>query len=199
MVLNGQIFKPTIISSSTKVTVVSALSDKPIELKHYTGITLDAEAGILPSNTVMQITPVTEGGNFTLVSGAMNGIADKFTAFDITLLSNGVEIQPNGKVKIRIPIPKDFGTENLIIYRVNEDGSKAPYTVKVVDGFAEFETDHFSLYVLSVKAKADTSKTESPQTGDNAPLLSCIVLASLSGMTTVGLSIKKKRFRIKKY
>ncbi|PWM43258.1 MAG: hypothetical protein DBX47_07015 [Clostridiales bacterium] len=187
-----KVVQSVIISNSVEISVVSKLSDAPTELKHYTGIRLNADAGVLPVDTVMKIQPVEEGGNFSLVSKAMNGYEDKFIAFDITLSSGGVVIQPNGYVKIRIPVPADFGTDNLIVYRINDDGSRESYPVKIADGYAEFETNHFSLYVL-----AEKQTVENPDTHDNI-YTPYYVVVLLSGLTATALILKKRKCFYKK-
>ena len=86
-----------------------------------------------------------------------------FRAFDITLKSNGVEVQPDGTVKISIPIPSDFNSSNLIVYRI-EDENKIEYAVNLYEEngiqYAAFDTNHFSLYVLAEKNAEDEGPTE---------------------------------------
>ena len=85
--------------------------------------------------------------------------------YDIELLSDGVKIQPNGKVKISIPVPTEYNKSNLVVYRVADNGDKTEYTVTVNGDVATFETDHFSTYVLAEKEiKQNTGNTETTQT-----------------------------------
>ena len=104
---------------------------------------------------------------------------EKFKAFDITLKSNNTNIQPNGKVKISIPIPENFNASKLIAYRFDNDNSKIEYQVTVANGYATFETDHFSIYVLGERTEVSdenqdetdenvvgTNNTKLPQTGE---------------------------------
>ncbi len=95
---------------------------------------------------------------------------NKFYAYDITLKSNGVKIQPNGKVKISIPIPEGMETSNLVVYRV-EDNKLIKYEVTVEEiesvKYATFETDHFSTYVLAEVATADNQEENNTATEEN--------------------------------
>ena len=81
--------------------------------------------------------------------------------------SNGVEIQPNGMVKISIPIPEIFYNADLAVFRIDDDGTKTPYSVAetAIEGvrYITFETEHFSTYVLA--DITDTEKDETPKTG----------------------------------
>ena len=73
--------------------------------------------------------------------------------------------QLNGKVKISIPVPDNFDKSNLVVYRVEEDGTKIEYTVTVNGDVATFETDHFSIYVLAEKETTqNTENTVKPST-----------------------------------
>ena len=115
----------------------------------------------------MEVKTVKEGTVFDTVKKVVTD-AKNYKVFDITLESNGKKIQPNGNVKISIPIPSDMGVENLIVYRVAEDGKKTEYkvTVETVENvkYATFETNHFSTYVL---AELSVKENETPTTNNN--------------------------------
>lgn len=129
-----------------------------------TKIKLEADTTVIPSNTVLEVATVTEGKVYNTVKTALTNIS-KFKVFDINLLSNGANIQPNGKVKISIPVPTDFNKSNLVVYRVADNGDKTEYAVTINGDVATFETDHFSTYVLAEKeVTQNTGNTETTQT-----------------------------------
>ena len=155
-----------------------------------TNIKLEAVAGAVPSDTVLEVAPITEGTTYNTVKTALTNI-NKFKVFDINLLSNGAKIQPNGKVKISIPVPTDMNKSNLVVYRVAENGTKTEYKVTTEGNNATFETDHFSIYVLAEKTAEttpsntdDRKKDETPKTGtvDVLGYLSIITLISALGI-----------------
>lgn len=148
-----------------------------------TNIKLETQDGIIPNNTIMNITEITTGNVFNKIKNTLSEIKN-FKAFDITLKSDGINIQPNGKVKISIPIPTDYDTSKLVVYRVEEDGTKTEYQVNILNGYATFETDHFSTYVLGEKTEVsneaqdnanentgETNNTKLPQTGEETNAL----------------------------
>jgi hypothetical protein len=53
------------------------------------------------------------------------------------------------------------------VYRLEEDGSLTDMNASVVDGFAVFETDHFSVYVLAAPKDTDTSESTEAETSAN--------------------------------
>lgn len=77
--------------------------------------------------------------------------------FDITLVSDGVEVQPDGKVTVRIPV----GNVNSKIYRMEADGTLTDMNAVYKDGYLEFTTEHFSLYVVA-EPESDNTKPSEP-------------------------------------
>lgn len=142
-----------------------------------TNIKLEASSGTIPENTIMNITEITSGETFEKIKTTLEKIKN-LKAFDITLKSDGKTIQPNGKVKISIPIPVDFDTSKLVIYRLDENKTKTEYQVTVVNGYATFETNHFSTYVLGEQEKlsneiqnnAENNETETTAVNNNTKL-----------------------------
>lgn len=156
-----------------------------------TNIKLETTTAVVPEDTTLEIERITEGENYNTVIATLGNKINKFTLYDITLKSNGVKIKPSGKVKISIPVPEDFNKEKLVVYRINEDGTKVKYDIKVetIEGkdYATFETDHFSLYTLAMEETSNGSKEldETPKTGNadiTAYTFTAIALISLAGI-----------------
>lgn len=137
-----------------------------------TNIKLDAPLNVIPDNTVLETKEIKEEKTLNVVKESLKDVSSKYTTYDITLTSNGVAIQPNGKVKISIPIPTDYDKTKLAVYRVADNGDKIKYDVKVEGNFATIETDHFSTYVLAENnvTIADTNTNNQEQDNTNAPL-----------------------------
>ena len=58
-------------------------------------------------------------------------------------------------------------SSKLVVYRFEEDGSNIEYQVAVANGYATFETDHFSTYVLGEQEKV-SSETQDKTEGNVA-------------------------------
>ena len=139
-----------------------------------TNIQLEANTDVVPSDTVLEIKPI-EKNNVTVLEDTVNN----FVAYDITLKSNGVEVQPNGKVKIKIPVPAEFDTSKLVVYRIDGNNKiKYDVTVETIDGkkYAVFETDHFSTYVL---AETNRQLDDEPKTGVNNHVIAILLTSSI--------------------
>jgi len=160
-----------------------------------TNIKLEAQSGVVPDNTTVDVTEIKSGETFDKIKNILSEIKN-FKVFDITLKSDGTNIQPNGKVKISIPIPVGFDASRLIVYRLDENNTKTEYQVTVTNGYATFETDHFSTYALGEKIK-DNYDAKLPQTGEEpnafAEFLSTAIFLGTFWLVTMLLIDRKKK------
>lgn len=132
-----------------------------------TKVKLETDTSIVPADTKLVVQPINKGNTYTIVEKALKEIASKMQIYDISLQSNNAKIQPNGKVKISIPIPSNFDKSRIVVYRIAENGTKTEYKSEVKNGYATFETDHFSTYVLAEKKATPTKPATTPTTPTN--------------------------------
>lgn len=178
-------FEVLVIKEKNEITI----TDK------QTNIKLDAPSNVVPDNTVLETKEVKEEKILNIVKESLKEVSNKYVTYDITLTSNNVKIQPNGKVKISIPIPTDYDKTKLAVYRVADNGEKTKYDVTVEENYATFETDHFSTYVLAENnvTIADTNtnkeKDDTPKTGKLDIINYVLVVTALAG---AGIIVFKK-------
>lgn len=181
---SGDIVEDVVIINREKSVNIS-------DVDKETNIKLETTTAVVPEDTILEIERITEGENYNTVIATLGNKINKFTLYGITLKSNGVNIQPNGKVKISIPVPDEFDKEKLVVYRINEDGTKVKYDIEVetIEGkdYATFETDHFSLYALAMEEANNGSREldETPKTGNTditAYAFTLIAVTSLAGI-----------------
>lgn len=81
-------------------------------------------------------------------------ISDLSITYNISMIKDGKEVQPQGEVEVSIPIPENLlayaYTGKLKIYRVEDDGTTTEMDAKAKNGCLVFKTTHFSLYSLMV-------------------------------------------------
>lgn len=185
----------TIIIRKTKQEAVT-VTDKTTNIK------LDTNANIVPVNTILNSTEIKDEKTLNVVKESLKEFSNKYTTYDITLTSNGVKIQPNGKVKISIPIPTDYDKTKLAVYRVADNGEKTKYDVKVEGNYATFETDHFSTYVLAennvtiantnTNNNANKEKDNTPKTGKLDIINYVLVVTTLAGIGIIAIKKHSK-------
>ena len=188
------------LSGNKKVAVIINREIADVGIKdETTNIKIDTDTTVLPANTKLVVKELTEGETYKVAEKLLTNDVDKMYVYDITLQSEGVTVQPDGKVKVSIPIPEGLDTNKLVVYSINDNGTKTEYTVKVetVDNikYATFETNHFSTYVLGEKAEETTTtntettakgeKDETPKTGATATIAGITALVILIGTVVI--------------
>ena len=121
-----------------------------------TKIKLDTTTAVIPENTKLVAEEVKSGDNYNTVVKVIEKEVSKFVLYDINLMHDNAKIQPNGKVKISIPVPEGYNTSKIVVYRIAEDGTKTKYDTTINDGYITFETDHFSNYVVAEETERST-------------------------------------------
>lgn len=181
-----------------------------------TDVTVEAEAGVVDPNAELVVKPVNASNVNAKMAEALKKLGGKQLAYDITLLLKGVQIQPNGKLRITLNIPKGFveNGKRPKLYHIADDGTVTPVTLSAGavegdgSGWTYFYTDHLSVYVLvsevdsevitpsnpidknPVKPNAPIKNTaDVPSTSGNAMAMSFVIL--LAGAFAV-LSYKRK-------
>ena len=74
--------------------------------------------------------------------------------FDIYVTKDGKEVQPDGKIKVSIPIP-NVQVDNYLVFHVKDDKSVEKLVPTVADGKISFETSSFSYFVIAEAAPAE--------------------------------------------
>ena len=165
-----------IISNGEKKYFVTAAGEKtenpPAEAvivdysDETTGIGASAEKGV-----------VEDGAKLTVEAVADKTNENTFT-YNICFKKGEEEVQPNGKVTVKIPVPEAIKDKTIYVYRVEEDGKYTDMNAKVEDGFVVFETDHFSEYLVT--SEKHEKSDNSPNTGYAGISLALIALAGAS-------------------
>ena len=135
-----------------------------------TNVTIEAEEGILPKGTNANISQMKDEKKLETIKKKICELSEKFTVYDITLTHNQTLIQPkDGKlVSVRLPIPRGYDHDKLAVYCVDQEEVEV-FQVEVINGMAQFKTNHFSTYVLAqtgVTPKDDPEGNNGETTND---------------------------------
>lgn len=120
-------------------------------------VIVDDESGIsiefndeYDSGVEIKVEEVFDGDSFQIID-LYNG-NNQSVIFDITTVKDGEKVQPNGKVKVRVPIPEGFDEEKLFVCYVDStNGTVTNIPATIVDGYIEFFAEHFSYYAIVEK------------------------------------------------
>ena len=74
----------------------------------------------------------------------------KLQTFEVKLVDeDDNEVQPDGKVTVKIPCPEDYNPDTSKVYYISDNGNIVDMEATYVDGFLSFVTTHFSTYVIT--------------------------------------------------
>lgn len=167
-----------------------------------TGIKVEADKGVFPEGVEQVVTQITSGADYDRAASILSDVGKKFRLFEIHFELDGAEIQPNGIVAVYYPIPEGYDADKVVLYRINEDGTKTLVKGTVENGFYKVMTKSFSTYALveqgSTIPDAENSAnvgSDIPQTGDSTNVLLFALLAMASaGMIGVLFISRKRKF-----
>ncbi|MFA9398573.1 MAG: endo-1,4-beta-xylanase [Clostridiaceae bacterium] len=116
--------------------------------------------------------------------------------YDISLLLNNAEIQPNGELKLYIPVPEGMSGKKLGICRINDDGTIDIIPSQEKDGKLEFKLSHLSKYAVYVDNSKTSTKTNIEtitKTGSALDFWSLLIIAMFALMSGCALIFKSKK------
>ena len=146
---SGEIYKIIIIKDDTKLTIPSYTCTDA-----KTDVSVSTDSSEIPLDTLIKVEKITHGEEHERICGTLE-IKDG-EIYDIKLhsgtLDDYITKLKNGKFKVRLPIKNEYKGKELVVYYVDANGNKTKYNVTVKNNFAFFETDHFSVYTLTVVA-----------------------------------------------
>ena len=139
------------------------LSKLTVAVDEKTGIELDYSGGDYSGKVELSVEETFDGAAFNLVNTQFN-VSQSFI-YDIKMTVDGVETQPAGTVKVRIPLPEGCDPALTFVYHVDtETGKVVKMAATYKDGYLEFETDHFSYYAVVEEAKPCKLSINTPST-----------------------------------
>lgn len=125
------------------------------------GAVVAAEEGILPDAVQLMVekTNVTDA----VESRVKQVISESFgvvASYDVKLLVNGEETQPEGTIEIGLPIPVEYENSMIYMIHVSEDGNIELYETRRSGGMAYAKVNHLSVY--SITAPVEFTEEEPP-------------------------------------
>jgi hypothetical protein len=132
-----------------------------------TGVCVTASSGVVPVGTELTVKSITSGEEYTKAQTALQDVAEQFTLYDLTLISDEKEIQPDGRLTLYFPIPSGWDASKTALYRINDDSTFTLIKGSVSGSEYAAQVSHLSLYALAenyeaVLPAAAPLTTESP-------------------------------------
>ena len=164
-----------------------------------TGVTVKADKGVLPAGVQIIVTEITSGSDYDAAAASLADTGKKFKLYDVRFVDeSGSDIQPNGPVTVGYPIPAGYDAANVLVYRVNADGSKTRVSGAAADGFYTVITKSAGAYALVEKGSTITdaeNTANQPKTGDAGVLLWGALLTASAGALILAGAKKRRAAR----
>ncbi|MDY2889112.1 MAG: hypothetical protein SOU19_06045, partial [Candidatus Caccosoma sp.] len=138
---------------------------KTNELKSSTGVTLtggnfEKKAKLITEN--MEMTEETVKSTIDKLPDEFKLLVDeKMAVIDISVESDGLKVQPDGKVKVSVPAPIE-GIEEYMVFHIKSETKVELLDCEFKDGKVIFETDSFSPYVFLDNSNSSTLVIKNP-------------------------------------
>ena len=97
-----------------------------------------------PTQGELLVEKLTDNENLDKANFALSANEKLIDLYDISLMRNGVTIQPDEIAMVKIPTDN----KNAKVYRIEDDGTKTDMNAVYDNGYMVFTTDHFSFYAL---------------------------------------------------
>lgn len=176
-------------STSTPSESTSSSDTPAADEKEFKPVLPDMILNAETKRLLSSITVIDTNGAFDddVVMNVKPGQTANGFSFDITFTKDGKEVQPNGSVIVKVPVPELLKGKTVYVFHV-ENGKYTLVRSEVKDGFVEFTADHFSEYILSSENLADESEssdsvaadsTSTPTDNDNANPSTGIAVAAV--------------------
>ncbi len=140
------------------------------------------------------VTDITREDGSQYIIQKFNGI-DRIRIMDITMYRDKQEVQPDGIIRIKIPLPIGYSWENSCIYRVEEDGTLTDMKAVYGGGYMSFETEHLSTYVLVEKKSVENGDILPEDIPANGTIPDGLWAAGISDTTYTGAALTQS-FRL---
>ena len=99
------------------------------------------------ANTEIKVEEQFSGKSFQLLNTEYGKVNSKI--YDIATYKDGVKVQPDGEITVRIPLPDGFTTNKVFVCYVDSvSGKVTKIPCEVKDGYVTFKTNHFSEYAI---------------------------------------------------
>ncbi len=126
-------------------TAIQNLVKPVVRTDDQNDVEISATTAELPEDVTLVVTPLSDEKE-TLMDQLPNSV-ETIYPLDITLYSQGIKIQPNGAIRVKIRIPDTLNKERLIVLHV---GDKVEEVIFTIDGaYVIFDAEHFSTYILA--------------------------------------------------
>lgn len=127
------------------------------------GVVVSTDEEVLPENVQLLVeqTGIADASE-RMVKQIISENYGLVAAYNVTLLSDGQEIQPDGEIEIGLPIPAAYENSIVQVVCLQEDGSVETFETRRSGGEAYIKTNHLSVYAIAAPTEYSEGKRAFP-------------------------------------
>lgn len=133
-----------------------------------TDVAVSANSGTLPLDTLIRVNEITGGDQYEKIMKIL--ALEDGEIYDLKLFLQALEKNitklEDGSFEVRIPLSEKLKGKDLVAYYVDDNGNKEEHEVTIKDGYAVFNTNHFSTYTLAEKVSDVTPPSNNEENKD---------------------------------
>lgn len=127
------------------------------------GVVVSTDEEVLPENVQLLVEQTgTTDASERMVKQIISENYGLVAAYNVTLLSDGQEIQPDGEIEIGLPIPAAYENSIVQVVCLQEDGSVETFETRRSGGEAYIKTNHLSVYAIAAPTEYSEGKKAFP-------------------------------------
>lgn len=150
--------------------------------------------GVLPQDTAIMPSRITEGTLYDKAADKMKTIADNFEVFGVSLVSaDGTAVAPTGKIELYLQADSAYDRTEAVVYYMDESGNLTKLNASGYGRYVKAETDKTGAFIVCIPGVAFIM----PMWGCVLILVACVVVIAAAITVTIVL-VKRKKKRIKR-
>lgn len=134
------------MANSTDDTCAKVFSSAEDCSINQNGVIINS-SGNIDSDVVLQVFRISNNDTVEVILDSDNPL-ERYELYNICFIKNDQLVQPNGKVKVYLPIPNGMNGNTCKVYRQEMDGLWTILNAHIEGNYLVFETEHFSLYSI---------------------------------------------------
>lgn len=143
------------LCNSVNKSYITIHSPEQKESTTINGVTITDTNNAIDSNTVLQVFKIYNDEVLNIVLNDEECGFGDYVLYNISFIKNDKEVQPNGKVTVKIPVPNGYNHKNSTVLKETEDGWVIIDAV-CENGFFVFEIDHFCQFAIVKQAQVNS-------------------------------------------
>lgn len=143
---SSKMFQVLQFAGSIDEPYATVYTDLNGDIVYSDGLIVDTN-GNTDSEAVLQVFRVSDSDVVKLVLNSDDPL-QLYETYNICFVKDDKQVQPNGMVTVRIPVPQGMKGDTCNVYRQENDGTWSALNARVEGNYLVFETDHFSMYTV---------------------------------------------------